>query len=144
MPSPFNSQRNRTVFESTELQQIPSGRRVACKVIRPFRPGGDPQDREFFVGERVTLNPAVALALSQEGSVEVERKAGKIVTVADPNYVPPAPVQTARIRVRIASRHHPIGEPETRHCAVGEIITVKETQAVYACAGDNPSAERVE
>jgi hypothetical protein len=130
------------MHESTELQSVPLGRNVACRVVRGFRKGG-PDGGEHYVGDVVHLNPAVAVALSQEGNVTIERKGGKVVTVEDPAYVPPLPTPTARIRVRIPSRHHPIGEAETRDCVVGEIIEVKETQAVYACSGGNPSCERV-
>ena len=130
------------MHESTELQAITSERLVRCKVLRPFRPGGIVQDAEYHVGDVVRLAAPVALQNAQEGFVKVERdKAGKVITDPNPDFTPPPPVETARIRILIPSRHHPVGEPATRDVAVGKVATVKLTRARYACSGSNPAAE---
>lgn len=130
------------MFESTELQQIPLGRLVACRVVRGFNLGAE---GSAYVGTVHHLNPLVALQLSQEGNVKVERnKQGKAITVEDPAYLPPPPEPTAKVRLRIPNQHiKPAGEDAPRHFDLGAVIVVSERDAVILCSGGNPAAERV-
>ena len=126
---------------STELSAITNDKLVTVEVVRGYGLG---HAGHTSPGDVVHIPAGLASQYAQEGSVRVRRtKAGAIATVPNPDYVLPPPIKTARIRIRIPSHHHPIGEPGIRHCEVGEIIEVEEAVAVYACSGGNPAAVRV-
>lgn len=129
-----------TRSESNRLHLVPVGNLVRCRVKSHFNLGAG---QSVTPGEVIDVTPNRAAEYAYNEWVDVLSSGGNFITSPDPAYVAPSPPATATIRIRIPSNHHPIGEPGPRHCAVGEVIEVLETVAVYACSGGNPAAERV-